>query len=139
MEAKYTAEVTSTGGRTGHIKSSDGILDFEVRPPKAMGGQDDSHTNPEQLFAAGYAACFGSAVNHVALLQKLRVNPTITAKVSIGDKPGGGFMLAVEMAVNISGVELSIAEDIVKQAHQICPYSNATRGNVEVTLTVTSD
>ncbi len=137
MEAIYTAIATSTGGRTGHVKTSDGQLDFEVKPPKEMGGTGDA-TNPEQLFACGYAACFGSALNHVALLQKKRITSTVTAKVSIGKKPEGGFMLAVEMAVNIPGIDQQEAEALVKEAHQVCPYSNATRNNVEVKLTVTT-
>jgi len=138
MDALYTAIATSVGGRSGHVKSSDGVLDFEIRPPKEMGGPGGSYTNPEQLFAAGYSACFGSAISHVALQQKLRIKPTVTAKVSIGNKPGGGFMLAVEMDVNIPDMEQKDAEELVKEAHQVCPYSNATRNNVEVTLKVTT-
>ncbi len=134
MEAIYTAEVTSVGGRGGHVRSSDGILDFDVRPPMAMGGPDDKHTNPEQLFAAGYAACFGSALAHVALLRKLRLTSSVTARVSIGKNGNGGFMLSVEMNVEIEGVDQKTAEELTAQAHQVCPYSNATRGNVEVTL-----
>jgi len=90
------------------------------------------------LNAAGYSACFGSAVNHVALKQRKRVESTITAKVSIGNKPEGGFMLAVEMDVTIQGMDQKEAEELVKEAHQVCPYSNATRNNVEVTLNVTT-
>ncbi len=136
MDALYTAVATSVGGRSGHVKSSDGILDFEVRPPKEMGGPGGAFTNPEQLFAAGYSACFGSALNHVALLKKKRIESSVTAKVSIGNKPGGGFQLSVEMEVAISGLEQKEAEELVKEAHQVCPYSNATRNNVEVTLKV---
>lgn len=136
MEALYTAVATSVGGRSGHVKSSDGVLDFEVRPPKEMGGPGGNYTNPEQLFAAGYSACFGSALNHVALLKRKRIESTVTAKVSIGKKEDGGFMLAVEMDVKITGVEKKEAEELVKEAHQVCPYSNATRNNVEVTLKV---
>ncbi len=138
MEALYTAVATSVGGRTGHVKSSDGVLDFEVKPPKEMGGPGGPYTNPEQLFAAGYSACFGSAINHVALKQRKRIESTVTAKVSIGNKPEGGFMLAVEMDVEISGMEQKEAEELVNEAHQVCPYSNATRNNVEVTLKVTT-
>lgn len=136
MDAVYTAIATSVGGRSGHVTSSDGILNFEVRPPKEMGGPGGSYTNPEQLFAAGYSACFGSAINHVALQKRKRIESSVTAKVSIGNKPGGGFMLAVEMDVIISGMEQKEAEELVKEAHQVCPYSNATRNNVEVTLKV---
>lgn len=139
MEALYTAIATSVGGRSGTVKSSDGVLNLEVKPPKEMGGPGGSFTNPEQLFAAGYSACFGSALNHVALLKKRKVVPTVTAKVSIGKKDDGGFQLAVEMAVNIPGVEQKDAEKLVKEAHKVCPYSNATRNNIEVKLTVTTN
>lgn len=139
MEKLYTAVATSVGGRSGSVKSSDGVLDFQVRPPKEMGGPGGNYTNPEQLFAAGYAACFGSALSHVSLERKLRIRPEVTAKVSIGNKEGGGFQLAVEMDVHMTGISKSEAEELVKEAHQICPYSNATRNNVEVTLKVTTD
>lgn len=138
MEALYTAVATSVGGRNGNVKSSDGILNLEVKPPKEMGGPDGLFTNPEQLFAAGYSACFGSALNHVALLKKKKVVPTVTARVSIGKKDDGGFQLAVEMDVNIPGIDQKEAEELVKEAHQVCPYSNATRNNIEVTLSVTT-
>ncbi len=138
METLYTAIATSVGGRSGHVRSSDGILDFEVRPPREMGGTAGLFTNPEQLFAAGYSACFGSALNHVALLKKKRIDSSVTAKVSIGKKTDGGFQLAVEMDVNISGVGQEEAEELVREAHQVCPYSNATRNNIEVTLKTTT-
>ncbi|WP_029904308.1 organic hydroperoxide resistance protein [Prevotella sp. 10(H)] len=137
MEKLYTAVATSTGGRSGHVKSSDGVLDLEVRPPKEMGGPGGNYTNPEQLFAAGYSACFGSALSHVSLEKKIHIRPEVTAKVSIGKKEGGGFQLAVEMDVHMTGMSQQEAEELVKEAHQTCPYSNATRGNVEVTLNVT--
>lgn len=139
MEALYTATATNVGGRSGSVKSSDGVLNLEVRPPKEMGGPGGNYTNPEQLFAAGYSACFGSALSHVSLEKKLRIKPVVTAKVSIGNKEGGGFQLAVEMDVKISGVDQKTAEELTKEAHQICPYSNATRNNVEVTLKVTAE
>ena len=120
MEKMYTAVATSVGGRSGSVKSSDGVLNLEVRPPKEMGGPGGNYTNPEQLFAAGYSACFGSAV-------------------SIGTKEGGGFQLAVEMDVHIKGISQQEAEELVKEAHQVCPYSNATRNNIEVTLKVTTE
>ncbi len=138
MDALYTAVATSVGGRSGHVKSSDGVLDFEVMPPKEMGGPGGPYTNPEQLFAAGYSACFGSAINHVALKQRKRVESAVTAKVSIGNKPEGGFMLAVEMDVEMAGIDQKEAEELVKEAHKVCPYSNATRNNVVVTLKVTT-
>lgn len=138
MEALYTAIATSVGGRNGNVKSSDGILNLEVKPPKEMGGPGGPFTNPEQLFAAGYSACFGSALNHVALLKKKKVVPTVTARVTIGKKDDGGFQLAVEMDVNIPEIDQKEAEELVKEAHQVCPYSNATRNNIEVTLKVTT-
>lgn len=139
MEALYTAVATSVGGRNGHVRSSDGILDLEVKPPKEMGGPGGSYTNPEQLFAAGYSACFGSALNHVALLKKKKIESSVTAKVSIGNKKDDGFQLAVEMDVHIPGIDQNEAEELVKEAHQVCPYSNATRNNVEVTLKTTTN
>ena len=139
MEALYTAVATSVGGRNGTVKSSDGILNLEVKPPKEMGGPGGAFTNPEQLFAAGYSACFGSALNHVALLKKRKVVPSVTAKVSIGKKDDGGFQLAVEMDINIPGIDQKDAEELVHEAHQVCPYSNATRNNIEVKLNVTTN
>ena len=135
----YTAVATSVGGRSGSVKSSDGVLNLEVRPPKEMGGPGGNYTNPEQLFAAGYSACFGSALSHVAIEKKLRIRPVVTARVSIGQKPGGGFMLAVEMDVNLPGMDKKEAEELVNEAHQVCPYSNATRNNIDVTLKVTTE
>lgn len=139
MKAVYTAIATAVGGRSGHVTSSDGVINLEVRPPKEMGGPTIvAYTNPEQLFAAGYSACFGSAISSVATAKKLRIRPEVTAKVSIGEKEGGGFQLAVEMDVKFPlGISQQDAERLVKEAHQICPYSNATRNNVEVTLNTT--
>ena len=139
MEALYTAVATSVGGRDGHIKSSDGVLDFDVKKPVSMGGKEDGFTNPEQLFAAGYAACFNGALAHMALLRRIRPKASVTAKVSIGkNESGEGFMLAVEMEVNIPDVDQKTAEELAHEAHQFCPYSNAIRGNVEVKITVNS-
>lgn len=140
METLYTAVATSVGGRDGHVKSSDGVLDFDVKKPKEMGGAGGPYTNPEQLFAAGYAACFNGALSHMGLLRRLRLQSTVTAKVSIGKKDvGEGFQLAVEMDVNIPGVDMKVAEELAHEAHQFCPYSNATRNNVEVTIKVTNN
>jgi Ohr subfamily peroxiredoxin len=135
MEKLYTAKATAIGGREGKVKSSDGVLDFKVEIPKEMGGKGGAFTNPEQLFAAGYAACFDSALNHVARSQKLHLSTSsVTASVSIGKNDQGGFMLAVELDVNIQGVDKDTAQQLLTAAHQVCPYSNATRGNIEVTL-----
>ncbi len=137
MEAIYTAEVTSIGGRNGQIKSSTGSLNLDVRSPKIQGGADDSHTNPEQLFAAGYAACLASAINHAGLLRKMRINTEITAKVSLYKREDGtGFMLGVEMDVKIPDVDQKTAEELVHEGHQICPYSYSIRNNVEVVTKV---
>ena len=140
MKILYTAVATATGGRNGHVKSDNGVLDIQVRAPKAMGGANDDYTNPEQLFAAGYAACFDSALNHTIRLEKAKTGKTsVTAKVSIGPLEGGAFGLAVELAVNISDVSIEEAQRLTERAHQVCPYSNATRNNVEVKLTTTND
>jgi len=140
MKVLYTAAATATGGRNGQVKSSDGVLDLEVRMPKALGGAQDGYTNPEQLFAAGYSACFDSALNLVIKTGKITTGiTTVTAEVSIGQNESGGFGLAVKMAVNIPGVDQQQAEELVAKAHQICPYSNATRGNMEVILSVTNN
>jgi Ohr subfamily peroxiredoxin len=138
MKAIYTASATATGGRNGKVKSSNGVLDLEVRFPKAMGGADDDHANPEMLFAAGYSACFDSALNGVIEKSKIKTGETtITAEVSIGPNGTGGFILAVKLNANIPGVTQQEADDLIAKAHQICPYSNATRGNIEVTLAAT--
>jgi osmotically inducible protein OsmC len=128
----YTATATAIGGRDGSVKSDDGVLDHKVVMPKSLGGPGVGGTNPEQLFAAGYAACFGSALGHVARSQKL--NPgqvSITAKVSIGPV-GQGFGLQVELVATVPDLPRDQAEALVHAAHQVCPYSNATRGNIVV-------
>jgi len=113
------------------------VLDLQVRMPKALGGRDDENTNPEQLFAAGYAACFDSALNLILKQARIKTGETsVTAKVSLGQTENGGFGLAVEMAVNIPNISQEEAQDFVEKAHQVCPYSNATRGNIDVKLTV---
>ncbi|HYQ31248.1 MAG TPA: organic hydroperoxide resistance protein [Polyangiaceae bacterium] len=129
----YTAIASATNGREGRIKSDDGTLDLPVSPPKAMGG-NGAGTNPEQLFAAGYSACFGSAFSHVARLQKIKTGPvTITAHVTIGTV-GEAFGLAVELVAEAPELPREQAEALLRAAHQVCPYSNATRGNIVVDL-----
>lgn len=136
MKPLYTAVATATGGRNGHVKSDNGVLDLEVRMPKALGGASDDYTNPEQLFAAGYSACFDSALNRVISLSNTKVESTaVTAKVSIGQLGNGAFGLAVELDVTVKGVDKETAQALVAKAHEVCPYSNATRGNIEVLLT----
>jgi lipoyl-dependent peroxiredoxin len=136
MKTLYTAEALATGeGRDGHGHSSDGRLDFDLAIPKEMGGTGNG-TNPEQLFAVGYAACFHSALHLVARQDKVDVtDSTVGARVSIGQLDNGGFGLAVELEVALPNVDEKTAE----KAHQVCPYSNATRGNIDVTVTVTDD
>lgn len=137
MDKLYTAKATATGGRNGQVKSHDGALDVEVRVPKEMGGPSGTYLNPETLFAAGYAACFDSALSLIIRTQKIEAGTTsVTAQVSIGKNDAGGFGLAVVLEVQIPGVERSKAEELVKKAHEVCPYSNATRGNIEVDLKV---
>lgn len=140
MKALYTAEATATGGRNGHVKSNNEVLDLQVRMPKAMGGSTDDYANPEMLFAAGYAACFDSALAVVIKKGKIKTGETsVNAKVSIGKIENGGFGLAVALAVTIPEVSKEQAQDLVEQAHQVCPYSNATRGNIDVKLSVTNN
>jgi osmotically inducible protein OsmC len=140
MKAIYSAVATATGGRIGQVKSDNGVLELEVRAPKAMGGANDDFTNPEQLFASGYAACFDSALNHTIRLEKVKTGETsVTAKVSIGSIGGGAFGLAVELAVNISDVSIEEAQRLTERAHQVCPYSNATRNNIVVELITTNN
>ncbi len=137
MKAMYTAEATAKGGRNGHVKSENDVLDLEVRTPKAMGESSDDYANPEMLFAAGYSACFDSALNLVIKKGKIKTGETsVNAKVSIGQIENGGFGLSAELVVNIPEVSLEQAKELAEQAHQVCPYSNATRGNIEVKLTV---
>ncbi|WP_242917486.1 organic hydroperoxide resistance protein [Pontibacter liquoris] len=137
MEKMYTAEVTATGGRRGHVKSSDGIIDMQLAMPTHMGGQGDK-TNPEQLFAAGYAACFQSALLVVAARHKERLDPdaTVTAHVDLLKLDDNGFGLGVKLVVNLKGTDAAKARQMVDEAHQICPYSVGTRGNIDVQLEV---
>ena len=140
MKTLYTTSVTAKGGRDGHVKSENGILELDVRTPKALGGASDDFANPEMLFAAGYSACFDSALNLVIKRAKIETGETtVQAKVSIGQIENGGFGLAVELDVNVPGVSLQEAQSLVDQAHQVCPYSNATRNNIEVQLAVTNN
>src|SRR5215204_5431186 len=137
MKTLYTATATATGdGRNGHVASDDGIVDTDVRIPTAMGGAGGA-TNPEQLFAAGYAACFHSALKVVAQREGYDVTGTeVSASVGIGMLDDGGFGLEVQLDVHAPAMDRATAEAAVAQAHEVCPYSNATRGNIEVTLTV---
>ena len=139
-KAIYTAEATVTGGRIeGHGVTSDGVLDVQLRTPLELGG-DGTGTNPEQLFAVGYAACFHSALRLVGRQQKADVSDSaVGAKVVLGSTDNGAFGLAVELEITLPNVDHDTARQLAEAAHQVCPYSNATRGNIEVKLTVTDD
>ena len=130
----YTARATATGGRAGHAVSDDGVLDLDLKPPAEMGGPGGA-TNPEQLFAAGYAACFQSALAVVGRRQGVDTSDSrVEADVSIGTIPGGGYGLAVALRVSIPGADAETTAALAEAAHQVCPYSNATRGNIDVTV-----
>src|SRR5689334_4745045 len=136
----YTAVASATHGRDGGAKTDDGNLDVKLSVPKELGGPGGAGTNPEQLFAAGYAACFHSALKLVAAAQKLDVSESaITVQVGIGPNDAGGFGLTVGIEAELPGLQEDQATALVEAAHQVCPYSNATRGNVNVTLTVTEN
>jgi osmotically inducible protein OsmC len=139
-QALYTAHATSTGGRTGSTKSDDGKIALQLSTPKELGGDSGPGTNPEQLFAAGYSACFIGAMKAVAARQKIKLpaEVSITASVGIGAMTGkpGAFGISVAMAVSVPGMDKAEVEALVKTAHEVCPYSNATRGNIDVALTV---
>ncbi|MDZ4176466.1 MAG: organic hydroperoxide resistance protein [Hydrogenophaga sp.] len=130
----YTARARTTGGRVGTARTDDGLLDIKLTPPKAMGGAGTA-TNPEQLFAAGYSACFMGALKHVAGMKKVAIpaDASIEAEVDIGPIPAG-FGIAARLTVNLPGVDRAVAQDLADTAHQVCPYSNATRGNIDVTI-----
>jgi Ohr subfamily peroxiredoxin len=136
IDVKYTAVATAENGRDGRVASDDGNLDVVVNPPKEMGGSG-AGTNPEQLFAAGYSACFQGALGVVARKEKVDVSGSrVTAKVGIGSTEAGGFGLEVEISASIPNVDEETARALVEKAHQVCPYSNATRGNIKVELSV---
>jgi Ohr subfamily peroxiredoxin len=137
VQTLYTAEVTAHNGRNGHVRSSDGSIDLNLSAPAALGGSGKPGANPEQLFAAGYSACFIGAMQYQAMQQKLKPGDiSIDAKVSIGPAEGdNGFTLAVTFAIHVTGLNQAAAEKLVADAHRTCPYSNATRGNIDVKLT----
>lgn len=140
MKTLYTAEALAVGaGRDGHVTTADGRLDLDLAVPREMGGSGDG-ANPEQLFAAGYSACFHSALQMVARTRKVTLTDTsVGARVSIGPDDNGGFQLAVHLEVTVPDMPHAQAQELADAAHQVCPYSNATRGNIEVTVTVTDD
>jgi osmotically inducible protein OsmC len=140
MEILYTADALSTGaGRDGHVRTSEGTLDLDMAIPKSMGGSGNG-ANPEQLFAAGYAACFHSALHAVARAQKVQLeDSTVGGRVHIGPNGEGGFQLAILLEVTIPGLPHDEAQSLADAAHLVCPYSNATRGNIDVSVVVTDD
>ena len=134
----YTTAAQATGGRDGHAKTTDGTFEVKLSTPKALGGGGGDGSNPEQLFAAGYAACFIGAMNFVASQggPKVPAGASVTSTVGIGPRSEGGFGIEVALAVALPGMDHAEAETLVEKAHQVCPYSNATRGNVDVKLSV---
>lgn len=135
MKILYQTQASATGGRNGHVVSADGVLDLKLAIPREMGGPGGALSNPEQLFAAGYAACFDSALAVVAGQSKLKLAGTrVDATVGIGPNDAGGYGLAVKLAVTIPDVPREQAQTLLEQAHAVCPYSNALRGNVAVEL-----
>ena len=134
MEKLYTVSATSTGGRNGKVTTSDGILDLELKSPKEMGGPGGA-TNPEALFAAGYSACFNGALNLAARLKKVRVGETrVKISVTLGKDDRGNFRLGALIEATVPGVDPAKAEELVADAHNICPYSRATRGNIDLEI-----
>lgn len=140
MSHLYTAEALATGdGRNGHGRSSDGRLDLDLAAPKELGGSGEG-TNPEQLFAVGYAACFHSALRLVAGAEKADVTDSaVGARVSLDSDDAGRFGISVELEITLPALDADAARTLAAKAHEVCPYSNATRGNVEVTLSISED
>lgn len=134
----YKTAARATGGRDGHAATLDGSLDVKLTTPKELGGAGGTGNNPEQLFAAGYAACFIGALKFVGSQTGVKVptDAAITATVGIGPRAAGGFGLTVALAIELPGLERETAEALVEEAHQVCPYSNATRGNIDVQLSI---
>lgn len=139
MSALYTAKAHVTGGRNGHVKSNDGILDLELSLPKELGGKGGA-TNPEQLFAAGYGACFENAVRHVAKKQNIALSDaSVTSTVELHANNDNSYRLSVALAIETRGISQNVAEELVNTAHKVCPYSNAIRGNIDVKLSVRAE
>ena len=138
MQVLYTANATATGGRDGRATSNDGHLDVKLTTPKELGGAGGDGTNPEQLFAAGYSACFIGAMKFVASTAKIALPAEVSVNglVGIGPNGKGGFGITVALNVSLPGMDKAAAQDLINNAHEVCPYSNATRGIVEVTITL---
>ena len=134
MKVLYSTKVTASGGRNGQVKSDDGILDMPLSTPRSLGGSKTA-SNPEQLFAAGYGACFENAVLHVAQLKKIKLEgSSITVQVDLQAHDDGHFNVGVVMDLDLQGVDSSVAQLLIEAAHRVCPYSNATRGNIDLTI-----
>lgn len=140
MEILYTTSATSVGGRDGHVKSEDGLIDMDLKTPGAMGGPGGA-TNPEELFAAAYSACFNGALNLVIRMKKMRPAGEVSVKatVSLGKNPEGKFQVAAKIDANVPGVSPEEAKALVEEAHTVCPYSRAIHGNVDVELNATNN
>ncbi|WP_099222050.1 organic hydroperoxide resistance protein [Listeria costaricensis] len=137
MKKLYETTIVNTGGRSGEVHSPDNVFYFDISAPKELGGEGGGGTNPEQLFAAGYSSCFNSALELVLGKEKIDAKSTVTATVSLySDPEDGGFKVGVVLEVEIDGVEKDKAEELVEKAHQVCPYSKATRGNIDVELKI---
>ncbi|BCI71956.1 peroxiredoxin, Ohr subfamily protein [Sphingomonas sp. S17] len=138
VKAIYKTKATATGGRDGATRSEDGSVDVKLVVPKEMGGPGGEGANPEKLFAAGYSACFLGAMKAVSGKEGVRVPPdaTVTAEIGFGPRDEGGYGITADLTVNLPGVDRADAERLMRAAHEVCPYSNATRGNVDVGLTV---
>ena len=140
MEIMYKTKAISTGGRDGKVEVLNSPLQFDMALPSELGGAKKEGVNPEQLFAAGYSACFGSALQHVVRLKKIPVSSvSISAEVGIGKDESGGFALEVALELKVSGIDQVAADELIQEAHQVCPYSKATRGNIKVTLTAIAE
>lgn len=140
MKTLYTGVATTTGGREGSVRSDDGILDLELSKPKSMGGKGEEKTNPEQLFAAAYSACYGSALQAIAKKHKVNLGDfSVTASVELGTTEEGDLQLSVILDSYIPGVDVETGEKLVNEAHEICPYSRATMDNIDVTLNLMLD
>ncbi|SMH27759.1 organic hydroperoxide resistance protein [Mesorhizobium australicum] len=132
----YTAYAESTGGRTGRSRTNDGLLDLKLDKPVEMGGEH-AGTNPEQLFACGYSACFGGTIDAIAKAQKIELSDiVVAAEVDFGPRQGGGFGVGVRLKVQLPGIDRETVEKLVEMAHRNCPYSNATRGNIDVEIEI---
>ena len=137
MKTLYTAVATATGGRTGHVESDDSVLAVDLALPKEMGGKSGVGTNPEQLFAGGYAACFGSALDYLAKQRGIETGDvSVTAEIGIGPNDTGSFSLSAALTIVVPALSQADAEALAADAHKVCPYSNAVKGNVNVVLTV---